>query len=55
LRIFPLLALDGRRSPHVAAVVEQLRGVADVSIERVSYEFQRGGNEMMRVRNSSGQ
>lgn len=50
VRIFPLLALGGRRSPHVAAVVEALRDAAEVSIERVPYEFQRGGNEMMRVR-----
>jgi len=38
-----LLALDGRRSPHVAAVIEPLRDVAEVTIERVSYEFPRGG------------
>lgn len=50
VRIFPLLALDGRRSPHVAAIVDALRDVAEVTLERVSYEFQRGGNEMMRVR-----
>jgi hypothetical protein len=51
VRIFPLLALGATRSPLVGPVVEAL--VADgwgVSIENVPYEFQRGGDEMMRVR-----
>jgi len=50
VRVFPLLALGGQPSPHLAAVREALS--ADgyrVTIERVPYEFQRGGNEMMRV------
>jgi hypothetical protein len=50
VRIFPLVALDGRRSPHVADIVQDLRDSCDVSVETVSYEFQRGGNQMMRVR-----
>lgn len=50
LRIFPLLALDGRPSPHVDACVEELRSIGRrVVIERVDYEFQRGGNEMLRA------
>jgi hypothetical protein len=51
VRIFPLLALGGRRSPYVARVVETLgdRGFK-ASIEAVPYEFQRGGNQMMRIR-----
>lgn len=49
-RVFPLVALGGGRSPHVDSVAGDLRGRGlGVSIERVSYEFQRGGNEMMRV------
>jgi len=52
VRIFPLIALGGARSSHVAAVTERLRQAgAVVSIETVDYEFQRGGNEMMRVEN----
>lgn len=49
-RIFPLLALDGRRSPYVQPVLNAAKefGFA-VSIENVSYEFQRGGNQMMRI------
>ena len=50
-RIFPLLALGGGRSNHVAAVRERLQRAGHaVRIEKVDYEFQRGGNEMMRVR-----
>lgn len=50
VRIFPLLALDGRRSPHVDACVDELRSIGrGVFIERVDYEFQRGGNEMLRA------
>ena len=51
VRIFPLLALGGAPSPHVEPVAATLRaGGYDVSIEAVPYEFQRGGNRMMRVR-----
>lgn len=50
VRIFPSLALDGRTSPYVARMVDDLRGSCEVSLETVPYEFQRGGNQMMRVR-----
>ena len=51
VRIFPLLALGGRPSPYVAQTVGDLRDSGfDVSIEHVPYEFQRGGNQMMRLR-----
>jgi len=50
IRIFPLLALDGRTSPYVASIMDDLSGSLEVSIETVPYEFQRGGNQMMRVR-----
>ena len=51
VRIFPLLELGGRPSPLVQQAVDDLsaRGL-DVSLETVPYEFQRGGNEMMRIR-----
>ena len=56
VRIFPLIALGGVRSLHVAPVTERLRDSgAAVSIETVDYEFQRGGNEMMRVRANHGE
>jgi hypothetical protein len=50
VRIFPLLALDGRASPYVTRLVDDLSGCWEVSLETVPYEFQRGGNRMMRVR-----
>lgn len=41
---------DGGRSRHVDGVIGRLRDAGfAVEIERVSYEFQRGGNEMLRV------
>ena len=50
VRIFPLLALGGEPSGHVAPVLERLKeGGHRVNIELVPYEFQRGGNQMMRV------
>lgn len=51
VRIFPLLALGGARSPFVDGCVTRLLAAGyRVTIEAVPYEFQRGGNEMMRVR-----
>ena len=50
VRVFPLLALGGQPSPHVTAVTAELEEMGfTVKIERVPYEFQRGGNEMLRV------
>jgi hypothetical protein len=50
VRVFPLLALGGERSPYVDAVADDVRRSGhDVSIQEVPYEFQKGGNEMMRV------
>jgi len=51
LILFPLLALGSSPSPFVNQTVEQLRASGhDVSIEGVPYEFQRGANQMMRIR-----
>jgi hypothetical protein len=51
VRIFPLLALGGQPSPYVPVVVDELtRSGHDVSIDIVPYEFQRGGNQMIRIR-----
>ena len=50
VRIFPLIALGGEPSPFVAGCVQELRAAGHhVRIEKVPYEFQRGGNEMMRI------
>jgi SAM-dependent methyltransferase len=51
VRVFPLLTLGGGTSPLVEDVSAERGGAGfDVSIEQVPYEFQRGGNEMMRIR-----
>jgi len=53
-RVFPLLDQFGaEHSPHLAPLVSEL-SAEDYSCEvkRVSYEFQKGGNEMLVVRRS---
>jgi hypothetical protein len=51
VRIFPLLTYNSEPSPYVEPVTTALRAAGrQVSIERVTYEFQKGGNEMLRVR-----
>ena len=50
VRIFPLLELSGEPSRHVAAAATALRQAGyRVKIDRVDYEFQRGGDRMMRI------
>jgi len=50
VRIFPLLQLGSRPSPHVPMVVSYFRNDGyNVKILRVPYEFQRGGNEMLQI------
>ena len=55
MRIFPVLALGGRQSPFIETVIAHLRDEdLDVALERVPYEFQRGANQMMRIRSRAG-
>lgn len=50
VRVFPLLAMGGAISPHLEGSVEILRSAGhQVSIQRVSYEFQRGAFEMLQI------
>jgi hypothetical protein len=50
VRVFPLLALGGERSPFVDSSIDRLRAAgAVVTLKAVAYEFQRGGNQMMRI------
>jgi hypothetical protein len=50
VRVFPLLALGGNPSPFVDGVVQMMRNAGcHVSIDIVPYEFQRGGNQMLRI------
>lgn len=54
VRIFPMLTLERRVSPYVDPLRTELANKGFVSVvQRVSYEFQRGGNEMLRIRATS--
>jgi len=49
-RIFPLLTLGRQPSPHLETVYEFLRKSGlNFEVLKVNYEFQRGGNKMLRV------
>jgi hypothetical protein len=50
VRVFPLVTLEGGSSRPLRGVIEELaaRGFT-TQVRRVDYEFQRGGNEMLRV------
>lgn len=51
VRVFPLLALDGAPSPHMGFVTKSLESHCfSVEVRRVTYEFQRGGNEMLLIK-----
>jgi len=51
VRIFPLLQLGSKPSPYVGPVVKNMeeRGYKAEIVE-VEYEFQRGGNKMLKIR-----
>ena len=56
VRVFPLLQIGGTPSPHVEGVVDAfVSRDADATVEPVPYEFQRGGNRMLRLRRSRRQ
>ncbi|TWJ33366.1 class I SAM-dependent methyltransferase [Geobacter argillaceus] len=51
VRVFPVVELGSIRSRHLDAVVSVLSAEGyQVGGERVGYEFQRGGNEMLRLK-----
>lgn len=50
VRIFPLLTLNLETSPHLSPVLTHLEQAGHrCQIEKVCYEFQRGGNQMLRI------
>jgi hypothetical protein len=50
VRIFPLLTLTLKRSPHLDRMVEEFRDLGyKVSLDRVEYQLQKGGNEMLKI------
>lgn len=55
VRVFPLLSLGGEVSPHLEESAAALRAEGfTVAIERVPYEFQRGGDAMLRILRPAG-
>lgn len=50
VRIFPLLMLDCQPSPYLEPVIQELlsKGI-NVKRETVAYEFQKGGNQMLKI------
>jgi len=49
IRIFPLLNLDAKKSEVLDGLIEYFNSDYSVSIEKVDYEFQKNGNEMLRI------
>jgi hypothetical protein len=50
IRIFPLLKLDGETSPYLELVMEDLSNKGySTEIQAVAYEFQKGGNQMLKI------
>lgn len=51
VRIFPLLKLNCERSPYVEVVVQELLNQGfHIQMQNVGYEFQKGGNQMLKLR-----
>jgi hypothetical protein len=50
VRIFPLISLDGKPSPYIDIVIQNLlsKGV-NVQEQTVPYEFQKGANHMLKI------
>ena len=50
VRVFPLVDLKGEKSVHVEGVVKELTALGyDASIIKTGYEFQKGGNKMLKI------
>lgn len=50
VRIFPLVDLNATKSKHVDEIIKMFKEKEmQVSIKTVDYEFQKGGNQVMRI------
>ena len=50
VRVFPLVTLNLEKTPHLKPLLNELKSQGySVAIEKVKYEIQKGGNEMLRV------
>jgi hypothetical protein len=55
VRIFPMVTYNAEPYPFINPIIEHLQEARrTVSIEKVSYQFQRGGNMMMRISDGNG-
>jgi hypothetical protein len=50
VRIFPPLTLLLKRSPHLESVIQHFQKTYAISVQPVDYELQKGGNEMLVIR-----
>lgn len=51
VRVFPIVMLNGLPSPHLDSVMTELKNQQiSVEIQRVNYEFQRGANQMLVIK-----
>jgi hypothetical protein len=51
VRVFPLLTYNAEVSPYLAPVLARLAASGcEAVVETVPYEFQRGGDQMLRIR-----
>jgi len=56
LRIFPLVDLSGKRYEHLARLIEDLVSQGFITEEiKVPYEFQKGANQMLKIRRMSSE
>ena len=49
-RIFPILNLNAEKSEVLNGIKEEFKKYYVISIELVNYEFQKGGNKMLKIR-----
>ncbi len=55
VRIFPLTGLDAQPYPHLDEILRRFRSEGvDASVFRIPFEFQRGANEMLKLRKNLG-
>ena len=51
IRIFPLLDLDAKKSPYLTPLIKKIeQNGHKCEVEKVNYEFQKGGNKMLKIR-----
>jgi hypothetical protein len=55
VRIFPLLTYNAEPCPLISPIIDHLqKACRTATIEKVPYEFQRGGNMMMKISSANG-